>query len=666
MSRRRALSVSGDWPVKRSSHDGYIIIQTSPGGSDEDVERQIGRPSLRRRHTAPFSQKELSQPVPTHLDATSTWFKNDLRLVCKIKQTPNSLLSLFVATCARCVPNFFSVNRNLCFGDPVVQIVKLNSTCLLCDIIHQVYRYLFEERVSNFDEVAILYDHRDDFLRLMFWYSDQDAQIKNIAQVHLYSRDILSPAMLSKIQGWIDVCVRNHEKCGNSIIDQAFVPKRLIHLADSCRLISPESPCEQLPQILQDAIIMTKLLGFHYLWIDSICIVQDDKEDWAAEAANMADIYSNAHVVIAATGYSSATEGFIQPRKKVQAIISHVDPEHSVTVNARVVNHHGRKAFEVDLVNQPLSTRGWALQERILAVRTVHILPNEILFECKSGLMCECGRANITTLYNPTWVWPPRFDKPKSKPDSDIVVWTRLVETFKKRHLTYVSDTLPALSGLAQRMLTLNPGQYFAGIWGRRFEHQLSWRPQYSQDVATEMQEADLYLRQKPTFSWATFPGPIKFGVGNTQPICTLLGGHVIPVAADLYGQVKEASLRICGRSVPGVEMVDKIMGAKISDLNMNYDTLHHITVYLDRFRNFPMYEFPETPQNTWYEGLEVAWSWNKVVCLGLGVGFRNCTTMLLLHPSHNEDSFMRVGLVTEFPRRWFDELATERIVTIV
>lgn len=84
----------------------------------------------------------------------------------------------------------------------------------------------------------------------------------------------------------------------------------------------------RLPKSLQDAIFLTRYLGLRYIWIDCLCIVQDDKEDWQREAAFMADVYSNSYLTIAAERASDSGEGFLGPRKiRSMDLISFEDNE---------------------------------------------------------------------------------------------------------------------------------------------------------------------------------------------------------------------------------------------------------------------------------------------------------------------------------------------------
>jgi hypothetical protein len=239
------------------------------------------------------------------------------------------------------------------------------------------------------------------------------------------------------------------------------------------------------------------------------------------------------------------------------------------------------------------------------------------------------------------------------------------VQLFKSRCLTYSDDALPALSGIAQRTLALDPGQYFAGIWEKGIANQLGFFGEMPRVMATDVKMAEHALRSRPTFTWATFPGPIEFDGQYGEPICTLLEGQVQPVASDLFGQVKGGFIRLQGYSLQGPEMARKLLSTKLATPAM---------VHLDGVRAFPASRYPPHAQDNWYEGLDAIWDWSVVVCFGLTESWtsvgdwrnRHYITMLLLQPSHEKDSFVRIGLVTHFPVDWYDELACESVVTIV
>jgi hypothetical protein len=74
-------------------------------------------------------------------------------------------------------------------------------------------------------------------------------------------------------------------------------------------------PASELPKSLGNAIIATRKLGLRYLWIDSLCIVQDDKKDKAEEISEMPQIYQNAYVTISAASAANCHDGFLHVRK---------------------------------------------------------------------------------------------------------------------------------------------------------------------------------------------------------------------------------------------------------------------------------------------------------------------------------------------------------------
>ncbi|PSN70821.1 HET-domain-containing protein, partial [Corynespora cassiicola Philippines] len=122
------------------------------------------------------------------------------------------------------------------------------------------------------------------------------------------------------------------------------------NLAQHCRGI----PLNTLPPTFRDAIIVTRKLGYRYLWIDSLCIVQDDPSDWKEESGKMVEIYQNAALVLAAETARNAQGGFIEGTG------ASVQPE----------GH--------------LETRAWTLQERALASRVLHYNRDRLLWSCES------------------------------------------------------------------------------------------------------------------------------------------------------------------------------------------------------------------------------------------------------------------------------------------
>jgi hypothetical protein len=138
----------------------------------------------------------------------------------------------------------------------------------------------------------------------------------------------------------------------------------------------------RLPQNFKDAVTITRGLGIRYVWIDSICIIQEDGDDWEVEAGNMENVFSAAYCTIAADSAKCSLVGFLRQRK----------PRPCVTVETKTGRLYFCKAiddFHHDVEESVLSTRGWVLQERALSRRTIHFSNTQVYFECGQGVRCE-------------------------------------------------------------------------------------------------------------------------------------------------------------------------------------------------------------------------------------------------------------------------------------
>ncbi|KAH8900567.1 HET-domain-containing protein, partial [Thozetella sp. PMI_491] len=219
-----------------------------------------------------------------------------------------------------------------------------------------------------------------------------------------------------------------------------------------------EVPFQNLSPTFQHSVQLTRALGIRHLWIDSLCIVQDDPADWEAEAAKMAAIYTNAILVLSASAASDGEGGFIN---------------HSIQSPPRMRQR-----------SLPLFDRAWAYQERLLATRILHFATGEMVWECKEVMACEC-RLRWTQ---------------KKKVEDDA--WHLIVTNYSKRLLTFDTDRLPALSGLAKAFSeSASGGTYLAGLWSTSLLDDLTW-------CNTNRQESkypSTYLA--PSWSWVSVAG---------------------------------------------------------------------------------------------------------------------------------------------------------------
>jgi hypothetical protein len=140
-----------------------------------------------------------------------------------------------------------------------------------------------------------------------------------------------------------------------------------------------------LPKTFRDAIQVTRELGKQYLWIDSLCIIQEQEHynDWKIEAERMEKVFASAYCTIAASSATGWNDGFLE-RKSIPRYV------HVQDVSGRwIYVGNNIDDFNSDVDAGPLNQRAWVLQERVLSRRIIHFTTNHTYWECGKGVRCE-------------------------------------------------------------------------------------------------------------------------------------------------------------------------------------------------------------------------------------------------------------------------------------
>jgi Heterokaryon incompatibility protein (HET) len=326
-------------------------------------------------------------------------------------------------------------------------------------------------------------------------------------------------------------------------------------------------PWNDIPRTFQDAIIFVWQLGLQYLWIDSLCIIQDDIDDWVRESAAMCDIFENSWLTIAATSASDAQTGlYLRDRNEFFDVCNTTSTGAEYRVLAcRSYSHpqHTEQWFEND--HWPLLTRGWVFQERLISPRVLHICRTEMIWECKEEMVCECGESQP--------MGKEDYYQSLKQPSLTKLLkqWQNLVEAYSSLKLSFESDKLPALSGLANQMAKFRPdAKYLAGLWSDSLEMDLLW---INSRVGSECGKLDSRssLWRAPSWSWAALNAPVIFPLSNThyyrhdpnrgemvESYFAILDAQTCLATSDPTGQVKSARLTICGSLFDATLWIDK------------------------------------------------------------------------------------------------------------
>lgn len=141
---------------------------------------------------------------------------------------------------------------------------------------------------------------------------------------------------------------------------------------------------ERLPTMFKDAVVTTRELGLDYLWIDSICIIQGEDGDFDHEAKRMEDVFSSAFCVIAASSAQGQDDGFLNRETQHHDFLTFENADLPPIYVSRFMDD-----FNKDVLEAPLSKRGWVLQERALARRTIYFTSRQTYWECGKGVRSE-------------------------------------------------------------------------------------------------------------------------------------------------------------------------------------------------------------------------------------------------------------------------------------
>ncbi|KAI1745297.1 heterokaryon incompatibility protein-domain-containing protein [Xylaria scruposa] len=388
------------------------------------------------------------------------------------------------------------------------------------------------------------------------------------------------------VTSWLQKCFESHPRCNNSIDTQR--PKRLLDLGvcvDDIRLVLEHETSAQpyatlsyrwgttaavtltyetcdaffakielqsLPRIIQDTIQFCRGLSIRYLWVDALCIIQGDAQDFSEEISRMGAIYANSVLTIAAADSVDSGVGFHRPRFPLyrEDCLMWQDEDHLIYFSDALscsLSLHRRETYTLD-------SRAWAYQERMMAPRTLRFTADEIVWECRESQMCQrCTddafrtsqmkrrkkapnhKEIFSSLQQDLGGDPSSFIrlfelKTTALQDSSVsfrfhIFWNQIVSDYSRTNLSHDQDKLSALAGIAALPQQQLRYQASFGLWHPFFLDELVW----SVDPDSRRYNS---LKEVPSWSWIGINGGVHKLSGRSSMLHELLPQRTVRSAS--------------------------------------------------------------------------------------------------------------------------------------
>ncbi|KAJ4258107.1 hypothetical protein NW762_008247 [Fusarium torreyae] len=368
-------------------------------------------------------------------------------------------------------------------------------------------------------------------------------------------------------------------------------------------------PVEKLPPTFKDAILATRKLGLEYIWIDAVCIVQDDSQDWAREVSNLHSIFSHAELTMSGLLTKSTAQALYQPR------------------SARTVcplpiklwkKKNGRKSYESGVIycdvllrhwllheeqkhvdfNGMLLSRGWVVQEHFLSPRILYFGKNMLHWECLCRQALGADPAEELPISLPGWqkIRDRRETKkellktPLDSRSEALRIWWQQVESYTQNGFFRETDRMAAFWGFSKFMEHLLNSGFVGGIlWGEHLGASLCWHP------GSRISEESVL----PSWTWMNIKGPVSFEWLHR-------GGELVPLTVPVSSNVQidistshvSGSITLKG-SLYNVKLLDEYLPRSIFTVTHVFDSSDHMEP--EEYYAFDLVAFGQGPHPTGY-----------------------------------------------------------------
>lgn len=297
-------------------------------------------------------------------------------------------------------------------------------------------------------------------------------------------------------------------------------------------------PLSRLPPTFRGALEFALFCDVRYVWIDALCIKQDDRLDWSMEAPSMGLIYHNAFCNLSAAGLGDPANGLFTTRMPSQSAPIWVSPrpelwngpDWKVVSEGEIYTCMPQDFFERDVELAPVNERAWVMQERLLSPRKIYFTDQQLFWECRKGKACEmfpngipeepddwtppmfglsygCGRHDVfLRSVIDTAVRLRQMGHSGPLPNQEdrtrlLRAWKELLRQYISCEITYASDRLMAISGVTTYFEQALGDECVFGLWRSQLPFQLAFL--YANEPKSTKQDPVEGNQKVPSWTWA-------------------------------------------------------------------------------------------------------------------------------------------------------------------
>ncbi|KAI9162856.1 HET-domain-containing protein [Paramyrothecium foliicola] len=332
--------------------------------------------------------------------------------------------------------------------------------------------------------------------------------------------------------------------------------------ADNAAALTAGIPTTHLPKTFRDAIMIARQLCVSYIWIGSMCILQDNLDDCHNEASSICEVYSHLLCKIAATGALDVSTGLFFERDPVAECSFQVLTCWSLHMDGRNFDYPAGlyQVFPIDhwsndLEMGPMNRRAWVMQERFLSTRVLHFSKSQLFWECIEMSRSEIFPEVVHSQAKPIWFMDSQSELRKVSAQTQrdatwkrqmYLGWQKFAKAYTRAGLTKESEKLVAINSIQKMISKLTGEEFIAGLWRSRLIQELCWYRYPGQETPAKPFPEKW---RAPSWSWASNNMEIHPGHIRHHLLCSGFNYRAtvedVDVDAKGSGQLNRASLTL-------------------------------------------------------------------------------------------------------------------------